>query len=154
MIWATVSSSSCFCQLCRASPSLAAKNIINLISGLAIWWCPCVESSLVLEKSVCYDQWILLAKLLAFAPLHFVLQSQTCLLLQVSLDFLLFHSSPLRWKLMMVWKCCTQYASKFGKLSSGRRTGKGQFSFQSLRNAMLKNAQTTTQLHSFHMLVK
>ena len=28
---------------------------------------------------------------------------------------------------MMQWKCCTQYASKFGKLSSGRRTGKGVF---------------------------
>ena len=27
------------------------------------------------------------------------------------------------WK-MMLWKCCTQYASKFGKLSSGHRTGK------------------------------
>ena len=26
-------------------------------------------------------------------------------------------------------KGCTQYASKFGKLSSGHRTGKGQFSF-------------------------
>ena len=26
-------------------------------------------------------------------------------------------------------KCCTQYASKFGKLSSSHRTGKGQFSF-------------------------
>ena len=32
---------------------------------------------------------------LAFALLHFVLQSQTSLLLQVSLDFLLLHSSPL-----------------------------------------------------------
>ena len=30
----------------------------------------------------------------------------------------------------MLLKCCTQYASKFGKLSSGHRTGKGQFSFQ------------------------
>ena len=30
------------------------------------------------------------------------------------------------WK-MMLWKCCTQYASKFGKLSSGHRTGKWQF---------------------------
>ena len=30
-------------------------------------------------------------------------------------------------------KYCTQYASKFGKLSSGHRTGKGQFSFQSQR---------------------
>ena len=57
MIWATVSSQSCFCWLYRASPFLAAKNIINLISVLTIWWCPCVESSLVLLKeSVCYDQ--------------------------------------------------------------------------------------------------
>ena len=31
----------------------------------------------------------------------------------------------------VLWKWCTQYASKFGKLSSGHRTGKGQFSFQS-----------------------
>ena len=38
MIWATVSSWSCFCWLYRASPSLAAKNIINLISVLTIWW--------------------------------------------------------------------------------------------------------------------
>ena len=44
------------------------------------------------------------------------------------------------WK-MMLWKCCTQYASKFGKLSSGLRTGKGEFSFQSQRKAMPKNAQ-------------
>ena len=44
--------------------------------------------------------------------------------------------------------------SKFGKLSSGHRTGKGQFSFQSQRKAMPKNAQTTAQLHSSHTLVK
>ena len=49
---------------------------------------------------------------------------------------------------------CTQYASKFGKLSSSHRTGKGQFSFQSQRKAMPKNAQTTAQLHSSHTLVK
>ena len=54
----------------------------------------------------------------------------------------------------MLWKCCTQYASKSGKLSSGHRTGKGQFSFQSQRKAMPKNVQTTTQLHSFHTLAK
>ena len=53
-----------------------------------------------------------------------------------------------------VLKCYTQYASKFGKLSSGHKTGKGQFSFQSQRKAMPKNAQTTTQLHSPHTLVK
>ena len=45
-------------------------------------------------------------------------------------------------------------ASKFGKFSSGHRTGKGRFSFQSLRKAMPKNAQTMTQLHSSHTLVK
>ena len=44
--------------------------------------------------------------------------------------------------------------SKFGKLSSGHRTGKGQFSFQSQRKAMPNNAQTTTQLHSSHTLGK
>ena len=27
----------------------------------------------------------------------------------------------------MLWKCCTQYASKFGKLSSGHRIGKAVF---------------------------
>ena len=54
----------------------------------------------------------------------------------------------------MLWKCCTQYANKFGKLSSGHRAGKGQFLFQSQRKAMPKNAQTTAQLHSSHMLVK
>ena len=33
-------------------------------------------------------------------------------------------------------KCCTQYASKFGKLSSGHRTGRGLFSFRSQRRAI------------------
>ena len=51
-------------------------------------------------------------------------------------------------------KVLTQYASKLGKLSSGHRTGKGQFSFQSQRKARPKNAQTTAQLHSPHTLVK
>ena len=40
------------------------------------------------------------------------------------------------------------------KLGSGHRTGKGQCSYQSQRKAMPKNAQTTTQLHSFHTLAK
>ena len=40
------------------------------------------------------------------------------------------------------------------KLSSSHRTGKGQFSFQSQRKVMPKNAQTTAQLHSSHTLVK
>ena len=45
-------------------------------------------------------------------------------------------------------------ASKFGKLISGHRTGKGQFSFQSHRKAVPKNVQTTRQLHSSHTLAK
>ena len=53
-----------------------------------------------------------------------------------------------------VKKCCIQYASKFGKFSSGQRIGKGQFSFQSRRMAMPKNVQTTAQLHSSHTLTK
>ena len=40
------------------------------------------------------------------------------------------------------------------KTHSGHRTGQGQFSFQFQRKAMPKNAQTTAQLHSSHMLVK
>ena len=64
MIWATVSSRPYFCWFYRVSQFLAARNIINLILVLTIWWCPCVESSFVLlEESVCYHQCVLLAKL-------------------------------------------------------------------------------------------
>ena len=45
---------------------------------------------------------------------------------------------------MILLKCFTQYTNKFGKLSSGHRTGKCQFLFQSQRKAMPKNAQTNT----------
>ena len=55
---------------------------------------------------------------------------------------------------MMLWKYCTQCASKIGKLNSGHRIGKGQFSFQSQRKAMPKTVQTTAQLHSSHTLLK
>ena len=51
----------------------------------------------------------------------------------------------------MLWKCCTQYASKFGKLSSGHRTqdsGKGQFSFQSQE----KKWQRTFRLHTIALI--
>ena len=51
-------------------------------------------------------------------------------------------------------KVLTQYASKFGKLGRGHRTGKRQCLFQSQRKAMPKNAQTTTQLQSSHTLLK
>ena len=60
----------------------------------------------------------------------------------------------------MLWKCYTQYVSKFGKLSSGHRTGEGQFSSQSQRKAialishaskaMLKILQTRLQQYVNH----
>ena len=88
------SSRSCFYWLYKASPSLAAKNMINLISDQLVM-STCRDISWVVGKgTLAYWQNFMLA----FAPLHFVLQDQTCLLLQVSLDFLLLHSSPLWWK--------------------------------------------------------
>ena len=49
----------------------------------------------------------------------------------------------------MLHKCCTQRASKFGKLSSGHKTGKGQFSVQSQRKAMPMSAQTTNECPNY-----
>ena len=43
----------------------------------------------------------------------------------------------------MLLKCCTQYGRKFGNLSSGHRTGKSQFSFQTQGKAVPKNAQNS-----------
>ena len=40
------------------------------------------------------------------------------------------------------------------KTQQWQEDGKSQFSFQSQRKAMQKNAQTTAQLHSSHTLVK
>ena len=57
---------------------------------------------------------------------------------------------------MMLWMCCTQYASKFGKLSSGYGTGKAQFSFQSQIShaikGMLKIFQARLQQYMNHEL--
>ena len=49
----------------------------------------------------------------------------------------------------MLGKCCTQYASKFGKLSSGHRTGKGQFPFQSQRKG---NAKECSNYHKIALI--
>ena len=42
-----------------------------------------------------------------------------------------------------------QYASKFGKLSSGHRTGKGHFSFQSLKKG---NAKECSNYHTVALI--
>ena len=39
-----------------------------------------------------------------------------------------FQLSYFKFYKMLLLKCCTQYASKFGKLSSGHRAENGQFS--------------------------
>ena len=54
---------------------------------------------------------------------------------------------------MMLSKCCIQYVSKFGKPSSGHRTGKNQSSSQFPRSTVLKNVQASRQLHSPPMSV-
>ena len=48
----------------------------------------------------------------------------------------------------MLLKYCTQYASKFGKLGSGHRTGKGQFSFQSHKG----NAKEYSNYHTIALI--
>ena len=53
--------------------------------------------------------------------------------------------------LKVLHSICQQIWKTF---SSGHRTGKGQFSFQSQKNAVPKNAQISAQLHSSYTLVK
>ena len=64
----------------------------------------------LLEEGVCYDRCILLAKLLAIDLIHFVLQGQSRLSLQVSLDFLLLQSPIMK-------------RTSFGGVSSRRFVG-------------------------------
>ena len=117
MIWATVSSQSCFCWLYRASPSLAAKNIINLISVLTIWWCPCVESSVVLlEECVGYGQCVLLAKLYYPLPCFICMCVCVCVYIYICLymtyDYELWFST---WKIP-----CIEEPSKLQSMVSQR----------------------------------
>ena len=98
MIWATVSSQSCFCWLYRASPfgykeyNQSDFGIDHLMMSMCRVF-SCVVGRVCVLWLVCSLGKILLI----FDLLHFVLQSQICLLLQVSLDFLLLHSSSLLW---------------------------------------------------------
>ena len=55
---------------------------------------------------------------------------------------------------MILLKYCAKYVNKFGKLSSGHRAGKSQFSFQSQRRKIQKSVQTTALVSSFHMLAR
>ena len=100
MIWATVSFRSCFCCVYRASPSSAAKDVINLISVLTSWWCPHIWICLLCHWKRVFAMtsafsWQNSTRL---CLLHSVLQGQICLLTQVFLDFLLLYSCLLYWK--------------------------------------------------------
>ena len=54
----------------------------------------------------------------------------------------------------MLWKCCIQYASKFGKLATVA-TGLEKISFHSnSKEGQCQNVQTTAQLHSSHTRAK
>ena len=55
---------------------------------------------------------------------------------------------------MKLWKCCIQYASKSGKLISGHRAGKGQFSFQSQRKAISLGLPSKVMLKSSKVMLK
>ena len=103
MIWATVSSWSCFCWLYRASPCLAVKNIINLIGVDHLVISMCRVFSCVVWRGCLLWPVRSLGKILLFALLHSVLQGQICQLLQVFFDFLRLHSSPLEWKGQLYW---------------------------------------------------
>ena len=89
-----------------------------------------------------------------FAFLHFFSMGMVLIPFSCTMSQTSFHSSSgtlsIRYRPLNLFLT----ASKFGKLSSGHRNGKGQFSFQSQRKTMPKIAQTTAQLNSSHMLVK
>ena len=70
------------------------------------------------------------------------------------MEFQLSYSKS--WK-MMLWKCCIRYGSKFGKLSSGHRTGKGQFHSNPKERQcqrMLKLCTTALISHASKVMLK
>ena len=87
---------SCFFWLHRA-PSFAAKNNQSDFSIDPLVMCR-VFSCFVGRGYFLWPVYSLGITLLAFALLHSVLQGQICPLLEISLGFLLLHSSPLWWK--------------------------------------------------------
>ena len=122
MIWATVCSRSCFCWLYGDSPSLAAKKYNQFdfsIDHLVMSMCRII-SCFFGRGCFLWPVNSLGRTLLAYAMLHSLLQGQTCLLLQVSLDFLLLHSSPLWWKAHLLLFVC--FSSRRSCRSSQNRS--------------------------------
>ena len=101
MIWATVSSWSCFHWLYSFGCKEFNQSDFS-VDHLVMFMCG-VFSCVVGRGCILWPAHSLGKTLLTFALLHSVLQGQICLLLLVSLGFLLLHSSPLRWKGLLFW---------------------------------------------------
>ena len=104
MIWATVSLQFWFCQLYRASLSLAAKNIIILILIQTISWCPCVELSLVFLKMVFIMTHVFSHQnSFSLSPASFCTPRPNLHVTPGISWFLYLHSSPLHEKEILFW---------------------------------------------------
>ena len=132
-IWATLSSRSCFCWLYSASPSLAAKNIINLISVLTTGQCPYVESSLAIvgRGSLLWPVHSLGKTLLAFALIHFVCQAKfACYFLTIIQMKWQIHSRDYIWYIECLknyeWKFATLYRRQWSRPSPRKINKKGK----------------------------
>ena len=103
-------------------------------------------STLLLFQAL--QKWQLSFLVSIFCP-EFALTAHVCRTKLV--EVMEFQLSYLKSLKMMLLKCFTQYASKFGKHQWPQDWKRSfQCSSQSQRKAMPKNAQTTTQLHSSH----
>ena len=123
---------SCFCWVYRASASdcIGFKEYNQsdfCVDHLVMSMCS-VVSFVVGRGCLLWPEHSLGKTLLAFVLLHFLFQRQTCLLLQVSLDFLLLHSSPLWWKrhlfLVLVWNAVLACSLKNNRMISVHFQGK------------------------------
>ena len=98
MIWATVSSRSCFCWLYRASPSSATKNIINLILVLTIQSCPYRVVLCVVGKECAMTSGFSWQNSVRLCPASFCTPRPNLPVTPGISWHLTFHSSPLEWK--------------------------------------------------------
>ena len=100
----------------QSAPGLVVADCIHLLhlqlQGMQwtwFWYWPFGDLQMLSHLLCCWKRVFAMTNAfscriqLAFVLLHFVLQGQTCLLLQISLDFLLLHSSPLWWKGHLFW---------------------------------------------------
>ena len=134
------------CGLENFSITLQRVRCVQLCGSLNILW---HYLSLGLEWKLTFPSPVSTAEFSKFAGILSAALSQHHLP-GFEIAQLEFHhpSPPLALLVVMLWIRYRLFTSR------GHKTGKHQFSFQSQRKAMPKNAQTTEQLHSSHMLVK